>query len=283
MNRNLALTGVPRAGTTLCCRLLGEAPDCVALFEPMDVRALTADDRPGALAAVEDFFAQQRASLLATGQARSRHIGGSVPDNPFGSERGADGVRVLQAVDGEISAGKRLSRGFTLVIKHNAAFTALLPELAERFETLAVVRNPLSVLASWNSVALPVASGRLPAGERLDPGLAADLDAEPDLLRRQLRLLDWLFGRFRRHLPESRILRYEAVVESGGAALGQACGVDLVPRPLRPRNASPLYDPAGVASLARALRSDHGAWRDFYREKDIAGVAAAMRGGEGGG
>ena len=35
--RQLALTGVPRSGTTLCCRLLGMARGTVALFEPMDV------------------------------------------------------------------------------------------------------------------------------------------------------------------------------------------------------------------------------------------------------
>jgi len=117
---------------------------------------------------------------------------------------------------------KPLSQDFSLVIKHNAAFTALLPELAQRFECYCLVRNPLAVLASWNSVNLPVSTGRLPAGEHFDQALSRRLDAEPDLLERQLHLLDWLFGRFAAHLPAERILRYEDIVHSAGAALA-AC------------------------------------------------------------
>ena len=33
--RNILLTGVPRSGTTLTSRLLSEAPDTVALNEPL--------------------------------------------------------------------------------------------------------------------------------------------------------------------------------------------------------------------------------------------------------
>ena len=52
--RQLALTGVPRSGTTLCCRLLGMARGTVALVEPMDVAGLPRGREP-ALAAIEVF------------------------------------------------------------------------------------------------------------------------------------------------------------------------------------------------------------------------------------
>src|SRR5690606_38692646 len=143
-------------------------------------------------------------SLLAEGIAWSQQVDGQVPDNPFVSEAGADGRRRHQVTRGLIRPGKPLSDAFTLVVKHNAAFTALLPALAERFDTWAIVRNPLAVLASWYSVELPVTQGRLPAGERLDPALAATLDAEPDVVSRQLRILDWLFSRYAAALPRER-------------------------------------------------------------------------------
>lgn len=275
-SRNIALTGIPRSGTTLCCNLLGQAADTVALFEPMPVHQLPVDH---ALAAdvIADYFAQSRRELLEGGTASSQQVGGLVPDNPFGNERDASGQRVRQAHLGKITVDKPLSPQFTLVIKHNAAFTALLDVLALRFDCYAVIRNPLSVLASWNSVALPVASGRLPAGERLDPALAARLDEEPDVLERQLLLLDWLFARFGKMVPDERIIRYEEVVGSQGAALARITGVAVPPLPLRSRNSSALYDVQACARYAERLLAHPGPWRGFYQPDDVMAALAELQ------
>ena len=276
--RQLALTGVPRSGTTLCCRLLGMARGTVALFEPMDVAGLPRGREP-ALAAIEVFYAQSRASLAADGTAWSQQVDGLVPDNPFASERSADGQRVREAERGRIRvADDGMAPGFTLAIKHNAAFTALLPELAKRFETCAVVRNPLAVLASWHSVDLPVSHGRLPAGEHFDAALARRLDAEPDCVSRQLLLLDWMFSRYACYLPPARVLAYEDVVDSGGQALAAAFEVELGPQPLHERNASRLYDAEACAGFAARLHADAGAWRGFYGDDEIAHALAALTG-----
>ena len=276
--RNLALTGVPRGGTTLCCQLLGRMQGVVALFEPMDVAALP-PARDAALEEVAAFYAQQRDSLGADGTCWSQQVGGQVPDNPFSSQRGADGQRRREAERGRIRLDAPPEAGFTLAIKHNAAFTALLPELAERFETCAVVRNPLAVLASWHSLDLPVSRGRLPAGEHLDPALAAQLEAEPDCVTRQLIILDWIFGRFERHLPAARVLGYEAVVASGGRALAQAYGgLDAGVQPLQERNASRLYPLQVCEPLAERLLADQGAWRSRYGDDDIRLLLQRMRG-----
>lgn len=279
--RRIALTGVPRSGTTLCCRLLGEADDTVALFEPMEVERLPDGDPEAALDVIDAFFDQSRASLLEQGRAISNHVGGAVPDNPFGHQRGTDGQRVRQAHRGEIRIDKPLGPAFTLVIKHNAAFTALLPQLATRFETFAVIRNPLAVLASWHSVDLPVTQGRMPAGERLDPSLRARLDAEPDRVGRQLLLLDWVFSRYAAYLPPERILAYEQVVASGGAVLARATGLAVPCRPLEERNASRLYDAGQCRGLAERLLAAPGAWRDFYRGTDIVDLADGLAAGGG--
>lgn len=273
--RDLILTGVPRSGTTLCCDLLGRASDTVALVEPMPVHALPLDHGQ-AVAAIRGFFRDSRASLRGAGEAMGQQVDGRGPDNFFDGQRDARGLRVRKAQLGTLRIDKPLSAGFTLVVKHNAAFAALLPTLAESFECLALVRNPLAVLASWNSVDLPVARGRLPAGERLEPALATALDAQPDLLARQLLLLDWLFARFAGVLPRARILRYEDVVGSNGAALAQASGIAVPAATLASRNASRLYDADACAAFAERLRADRGAWLAFYGEDEIMTALAAL-------
>ena len=197
-----------------------------------------------------------------------RHRPHQQPPERHEGDREAERGRIR--VDGAIAAD------FTLAIKHNAAFTALLPELAERFETCAVVRNPLAVLASWHSVDLPVSRGRLPAGEHFDPGLARRLDAEPDCISRQLLLLDWLFSRYERCLPRERVLAYEDVVASDGQALAAAFNVELEPQALSGRNASPLYSIEACERLASRLHHDAGAWRSRYVDADVEALLGCM-------
>lgn len=275
---NIVLTGVPRGGTTLACRLLGQAADTLSLFEPMPVEQLPSDG-DAAAAEVARYFDTVRRRVLAEGLAPSKHRQGSVPDNPYG-ERVGDGARPWLVELGDIAVDKPLSAGFRLVIKHNAAFAALLPALAPRFACIGIVRHPLAVLASWQSVDLPVSHGRLPAGERLDPSLAAALAAQPETLRRQVIILDWFFGRLLRWIDPSRLLRYEDVVADGGKALLQAAGLPPEPvRPLSSRNLNSQYDVALVDTLAEALCTHGSACLALYPPAQIRALARSMGAG----
>jgi hypothetical protein len=89
-------------------------------------------------------------------------------------------------------------------------FTALLEGLTHCFPTYALVRNPLSVLASWNSVALPVRQGRLPMAERLDPSLRRMLRRRSDRFERQICLLGWFFGTRRYAVGASVLLPHRS-------------------------------------------------------------------------
>ena len=128
----------------------------------------TADELYGE---IERFAAESRASLLADGTAWSMHVDGKVPDNPVADAYSESGLRKAIATQGRIKFDKLLSPDFLLAIKHNAGFMAILDRLVERFACYGVVRNPLSVLASWQSVDI-VNTGRLPVGERLDQDCA---------------------------------------------------------------------------------------------------------------
>jgi len=273
--RNLILTGVPRSGTTLACKLLGHSADTVALPEPMPVHELPLSPT-SAVDAIQAYFDTSRTRLLSTGTAISQQIDGAPPDNFFASEPGGTELRTRQATTGEIRVDKPLSPAFTLIIKHNAAFTALLPWLTPVFECCAIVRNPLAVLASWNSVDLPITQGRLPMAERLNPALSTWLDAEPDVLERQLYLLDWLFSQYAQALPPEGIIQYEQLISSHGAALAEATGIALPPQSLHSRNASPLYNPATSQHHAERLCQRGGAWRLFYPDAAITHALDAL-------
>lgn len=275
------LSGVPRSGTSLCCRLAGALPDTVALSEPIRRKAFGGmETTQGACVRIADFVGEARARILAERRAPSHQVDGRLDDNRTASRHTDAGLRKLRGGWGEIAIDKPLSQRFTLLIKHNALFAALLPRLSESFPCLALVRNPLSVLASWQTVDLPVHRGRIPAGEELDGELHRALEEEPGVLARQLIVLDWFFGRFHAHLDPENIIRYEDVVESGGVALFRRLGhVGARGVELRSRNDSALYDGAMIDILLKALLDGGGRWARFYSREDCERVAEGIRGG----
>lgn len=265
------LTGIPRSGTTLCCRLLNACADTVALVEPMRVQDFDPDlGIDAACEGVARFALAVRRRALIGATLPSMHAQGMLAANVIGDQPAADGLRKPVVMQGEVPIDKPLDDQFALVIKHNALFTALLPRLQEHLPVYAVLRNPLAVLASWNSVDLPVNRGRVPAGERFAPELARRLDAEPDRLRRQLRVLDWFCDAFHRHVPADRMIRYEALVQGLHTPLPELAapdswhglsGVNL--------DQHRRYAPDLLQRLATVLLVTEGAWWRFYGRADV--------------
>ena len=269
------LSGIPRGGTSLCCRLAGDLPNVVALSEPLNGPALAQPhDATAACANIAEFVAATRTRILAERRAPTVHVAGRLHDDMVQPPEAAAALRQRQGQRGDIPIDKPLTAAFTLFIKQNALFAALLPALRPRFPCLALVRNPVAVLASWQTVRLPVQRGRLPAGERFDAALGASLDAEPSVLRRQILILDWFFAQYRAHLPAAAILRYEDVVASGGQVLFRQLGAAGRHEPLARRTA-PVC-PAQAAAIVAALLKSDGAWRHFYGSDDVQATADAL-------
>ena len=273
MNRNedVILTGIPRSGTTLACALLNKLPDTVALNEPMDpARFLAATESGGHRDRIDRFFARTRASLSANGTATSKHAAGAVVDNNFGEHRNGGGRRAERVLRGTASFKGGLAEGFLLCLKHPGLYTALLESLTSSYRCFAMIRNPLAVLGSWNSVDISAASGRSLAAEWLRPELAQALASIPDTCDRQVYLLSWYFERYRRLLPASAIIRYEDLVATGGSALSvvtpKAWCLD---EPLDCRNDSALYDKLRMRELGGRLLRSEGAYWDFYTRESV--------------
>ena len=280
---DVLLAGVPRSGTTLTCELLNLVADTVALDEPMRARTLTGDPPPGPVPRpaadppdrslvcdeIERFLNETRASIAADGTAVSQQVEGRVLGGKYADD-GGDGPRTALASKGEVRIDKALSDSFLLAIKHTGAFTALLDKLVERFRVYAVVRNPLAVLCSWQTVPFPGRDGHHPVAERIDPSLGRALAAIDDRVSRQLHLIDWFFERYAALLDERQVLRYEQIVESGGSALAVVTEqASSLAEPLENRNASPAYDRAALRELGERLLEADGAWWRFYERNSV--------------
>jgi len=266
--RNVLITGTPRSGTTLVCSLLNKLPDIVALHEPMNVFEFVGRSSDEIVAMVERFVAESRKSLHEEGFAVSKHVSGKVRDNSAAVDRA--GKRTRQTEHGRIEIDKPLSKDFTLAIKHPAAFTALIETLSKRFESVAIVRNPLATIASWNSLDwFPLKDGHLPVGEKLDVDLARDLAKIADVMDRQIHTLEWFYDRFRL-LKESAVIKYEALIESRGRELAKCFpAATQLDENLASKNVNQFYDRALMIDVGQRLLKRDGPIWNFYSKRDV--------------
>ena len=276
-NETWLLTGIPRSGSSLACRLAGQLPDFVALSEPMPRTEFAGLTTPcEALATIERFEKRTRGRIARRRRAPSVHVDGRLADNVVDADA-VGGLRRRRLAQAEIDIDKPLSEGFSLLIKHNALFAALLPQVVPSFRCIGLVRNPLAVLASWQTVDLPINRGRIPAGEQFDPDLRAALDRDADTLARQLTVINWFFARYGDELAAGGILRYEELVASGGKALFRMLGHANAERvPLTSRNDHAVYRNTDIDRLLGALRDNGGAWTRFYSRTDCDALAERL-------
>lgn len=273
---NIVLTGLPRSGTTLTCHMLNKLPNTVALHEPITYGRFDPKNQEAILDGIEKFYRRMRRMITNEKVAFSKEMEGQITNKSYQltSEierlRRAAGHIRQRRKDQKVKIEKSLDREFTLIIKQPAMFSALLPILVKRFPCYALVRNPLAVLASWNSINRHTRNGHAPAAERYDEHLRVALDSIEDRSERQLWLLSWFFGRYRQELPEDHIIRYEEMVASGGASLSRINpAARSLNESLPSRNLNPLYDREVMRILGRRLLDSEGAYWSFYTRESV--------------
>ena len=267
----MLITGLPRAGTTLVCHLLNKLPNVIALHEPMDFQQLNA--RAGQselLEFIQGFIDRSRDSLLQSSRAYSRAEDGRITSNPVDSSSSTKtGLRPGRHQLEQVHFEGPLDFDFVLLLKHNASFTALLDNLISRYPVFAVIRNPLALLCSWQTVDLPIHDGHIPMAERFDDALARALAQVSDRIDRQLLILEWFFQNYSL-LPPSHVLKYEDTVASGGRSLSQVLNTakDLAV-PLASMNANPLYPREHIIDIGERLLKRDGDYWKYYSRSDI--------------
>ena len=217
MNTPICLmTGIPRSGTTLCCKLLNSIPNTLALHEPILPNTIsTTQPIPDILSSISAL----KASLVSGQSFEHGDSAGLHIDNPVGELR-KGGIRQVTARRGEIALSEKVADDVHLFIKQNAMFTALLPALLEHYSVFAIVRNPVDVILSWLTVDLPVNRGRIPGGERFDSRLNTQLSGCKNRIERQWAIYQWFLKRYL-HCSETQltIIRYEDIIASNGTVI----------------------------------------------------------------
>jgi len=268
---NVILTGVSRSGTSLTCHLLNKVPNTVALVEPLKMREIKKlPDQEMICDEIERFFQQTRKSILTCGKAISRQIDGKILDNTFGDQFKNLGIRKQVGSKDEMTIHKLLSSDFLLCIKHAVGFTIILESLVQRFPCFAIIRNPLAVLASWNTINPPRIDEHSPGFKRLDDNMRQVLTRAKDKHERQLCLLSWSYEKFQRLLPDRAILRYEDIISSGGKALSVITPhANTLNETLENRNKNKLYNPELMKILGKRLLKTDGAYWEFYSRESV--------------
>jgi hypothetical protein len=96
------------------------------------------------------------------------------------------------------------------------------------------------------------------------------------VLGRQIHILEWYLERFR-CLPEYRVIRYDAIVSSGGRSLNViAPAATYLAEPLSHRNDNPLYEQEHMIQIGRRLIARSGVLWDFYDRVATERVLAAL-------
>ena len=287
------LAGLPRSGTSLCCRLADALPDPVALIQPLASRFNGFKPLEAAREVRRD-LAALRQRLLAERRVPTVLVEGAIGDNVVGEAKDDAGLRRKLGERKAVDVTRTLSPDYTLFVKHNALFAALAPWLKLAREStedadlvdrcVGLVRNPLAVLASWQTVALPIQEGRLPGGEPFAADLRDALASAPDVRHRQLAIVNWFFARYAAHFRPEDVLRYETLVETNGASLASLLGRPKPPppdvQPLASRNANAAYAGVAAEELADLLIRDGGAWTEFYSVADVEAAARGLRAGQ---
>jgi hypothetical protein len=246
---NIALTGMPRSGTTLTCFLINKIDNAVALHEPIrPQQELKGHIRPVQLEKIKQYFIDQRTSLLERGVAISKHRDGMVPDNDIQDKSESISNSGLEKRAGNLSKGevffdKKLDKSFNLIIKHPPLFTAMLPEIQDFSKTYAILRNPLAAMLSWHSVSFPISRGRLPTAEFIDPIFKENLDAEENVYNRYGIVMQWFLHRYVKYLQSDHLIKYEDIIASGGKALSLlGLPAQNLNEKLMSKNTSKIYD-----------------------------------------
>jgi hypothetical protein len=275
---SLIVTGIPRSGTTLVCSLISQMRNAYCLSEPMEVdgyirQAASADEF---LLKVSEFFEQQRRQIIESGAALNRaDRSGDLSSNYF--RRNGSG----QIEDESLIASVQVdveNDDFTLAVKHNAHFLAVLPRLIAlgRYQVFSVIRHPVPTILSWQSLRLPVSSGRLPAAENLWPAVREIAQSPRELMVKQVLLYETLMTRILECRQGVHIISYEKLVADPAQLCVLMNQSYRKPVTLNSQNENKHYDWSKAEALKEALTAYAPNTMSVYPRLDDTGARAQL-------
>lgn len=266
--RNIILTGIPRSGTTLACKILGEVENQIALNEPIAGKFFKTGLAGEKV--IDNAFSNYRTTLWKKGIAPVRAKNGTIIDNAYSEGKGKR-EKQLQRID--MRFNKKLNSDFTLILKHCSEFSLILPDLQKKYESFAIVRNPLAVLASWRSVDVPVSRGKVAKSQILNPQFYDKIENLKTLEDKQFFILDWYFSCYD-ILPPSNVIPYEKMIETNGEVLSVISKKAIQSKvELQNKNNNDLYDKNFMEVCLKILLERDGSYLKYYSKEEITELA----------
>lgn len=257
LQRSIAVTGIPRGGTTLLGSLINGLENSYCISEPMAIEeqlhlSVTPEDFLGR---TRVFFEEQRRGILATGKAVNRiGIDGRPITNYF--RRDSCKSIVHEYVEAEEAVIVQNDK-FLLAVKHNAHFLSILPLLcnAPDISVIGIIRHPVPTILSWRSLDLPISYGRLPSGEKFWPELHEIASSDSDILLKQVMIYELIAERLLAFKEHIHLLCYESLVNDPGqlsTLLNQQFKASVT---FQSRNRSKEYNWGEIREISAVLQS----------------------------
>lgn len=215
--RDYLITGIPRSGTSLVCRLLDDQDESVVVNEPREPMAAVRVRRYDAF--ILEFHAHLRSEILAGRPILNKLTDGRVSSNTHGADRRQPYHPAVH------------SPGFLLGTKDTLQYLTRLDELRGKLQgmhVLVCIRDPRAAIASWKAsfahlahadVTGLLSRGALGSGRSVDRRAIAALQATADVQVRRSLLWCHLASVIRRNRDWVSIIRYEDLLTDARSVL----------------------------------------------------------------
>lgn len=134
----VVITGIPRSGTSLLCRLLHDQPDCVIINEPKEIfKPLTECRNPWWIGC---YYADLRRRILEGEAIENKAVNGEIIEDTRKVDRREPNNPIVSRAD------------FLFGTKNTLVYLARIPVLQRalpRAPVVVCVRHPLDTIASW--------------------------------------------------------------------------------------------------------------------------------------
>ena len=250
---NIVLLGAPRSGTSFLTSILHNPPSRVCLSEPREIDELTqSSNSPKEFVSGLLVFMEQVRDSIARGipvENRIDPLTGELAENyAVRSEKSSGNWEISSGFQWQSQNIPIPMKKFQLLVKRNAPLVAVVDQLIDCSDltVLGMLRDPIATILSWRSLDLPISQGHLHAAELISSELRG-LVTEPNLLLRQVKILNWIFERVSTYVPMHAIICYEDLVDDPYSALAPT-GLTISRKvsPLHSRNSSIYYDHSEV-------------------------------------
>jgi len=211
MEKNIFITGIPRSGTSLLTFLFSKDSNNICMSEPDFMKKVKriSKNKSEVVANLNNEILNIR-NQIASGNKITMRVtkDNLIPDNYFHrKEHSVEKLRTTSEFRKVLFNCKDSKNN--LIIKNNLLFTSCLECLVGLGDVLAIIRHPLPVLLSWQSLNIPVSKGNAHTGQKYSKSLN-QLPQKSDLLLRQIKIIDWFYLKYKRN--NVNLIKYEDLV-----------------------------------------------------------------------